>query len=586
MAYRYGRVNPRCREVPDRQSALWRENLSKGVPQRKASVWRAFGCALKGTFVRKRSAIAVLGVVLASVLALSVPGAGAQVPLVMSDNVELLDTFPDTLAISGEFARTGDFYYTSSLDSISAFDVSDPEHPQLLDTLPTANFENESMTYGERVVDGKLQRFVILAEDIYNVSPGNPDHVHVGGAVAHIVDVTNAADGPGSMQLTGQVETEHSTHTVQCVSQADCRYAYNAGDDGFFEILDLTDLANPKVLKKVKSPAAGPNAIFTGGAGHYWDFDEVAKVGWHTGSGGAVAFDVSDPTNPVPIQATNGEGIKTPYNDFIMHNSRRPNPQNFEAGAAPSVNNGNVLLVTEEDYANDGDELLCDQVTGTEAGTFQAWYIPDLNRPAASVGTDPSTGTIRPLDIVNAPAEFADDAGLPPNPLGVFCSAHWFDYHESGIVAQGYYQQGLWLEDVRDASDIKYFGFYRPLASEVWDAYWVPKRDANGCPTGEKLDIVYTADLIRGLDVLRVSDLPAPTTDPEPLPCFVPAGNGDGDGDGNGNGGDDSDDGVGNEDDDRTGGGATLPATGGGMGLILLGATALPLAAYLGRRRR
>ena len=535
--------------------------------------------------MRKRVAVAVMGLLLVALLALGIPGASAQVPLIMSDNVELIDTFPDTLAISGEFARTGDFYYSSSLDSVSAFDVSNPEAPVLLDTIPTANFENESMTYGERVIDGELRRFVILSEDIYNVSPTSPEHISVGGGRIHIVDVTNAEDGPGSISLAGQIDTEYSTHTAQCVSQADCRYAYNAGTDGFFEIIDLTDLDNPKVLKKVASPAAGPNAIFTGGAGHYWDFDEAAGIGWHTGSGGAVAFDVSDPKNPVPVQATNAQGIQTPYNDFILHNSRRPNPDNFEAGAPPDVNNGNVLLVTEEDYVNDGNEILCDQADGTEAGTFQTWQIPNLNE---DIGNQPSQGTIEPLDIVNAPAEFADDAGLGANPVGAFCSAHWFDYHESGIVAQGYYQQGLWLEDVRDAADIKYFGFYRPLASEVWDAYFVPKRDADGCPTGEHLNIVYTADLVRGLDVLRVNDLPAVETAPEALPCAGPVGNTDPDPDKDppiddvGDEDDDrnTDDGVGNDDDE------ILPATGGGMGLMLLGVLALPAAAYLGRRRR
>jgi hypothetical protein len=35
------------------------------------------------------------------------------------------------------------------------------------------------------------------------------------------------------------------------------------------------------------------------------------------------------------------------------------------------VGRGNVLLVTEEDYFNDGDELLCDR-----AGTFQTWKVP------------------------------------------------------------------------------------------------------------------------------------------------------------------------------------------------------------------
>ncbi len=49
---------------------------------------------------------------------------GVSVPLVMSPNVRLLSTFPETGAISGEFARAGNFFYVSSADGPPAVDVS------------------------------------------------------------------------------------------------------------------------------------------------------------------------------------------------------------------------------------------------------------------------------------------------------------------------------------------------------------------------------------------------------------------------------------------------------------------------------
>ena len=57
----------------------------------------------------------------------------------------------------------------------------------------------------------------------------------------------------------------------------------------------------------------------------------------------------------------------------------------------------------------------------------------------------------------------------------------------------------------------------------------------------------------------------------------------DRDPDGNNGGGGSPDDGVGDDDDDRN---PVLPATGGGLGLLLLGALAMPAAVLLGRRRR
>jgi LPXTG-motif cell wall-anchored protein len=515
-------------------------------------------------------------------LALGVPAAqvaAQSVPVIMSENVQLITNFPDTLMISAEFAQTGDYLYTSSLDSVSAFDVSDPRDPQLLDTIINATFENESMTYGERLIGGTLRRFVIVGFDQYNVNPLDIEHLNVGGQAFMLVDVTD----PNNIVAGTPVNTTLSTHTVQCVNPRNCKYAYTAGTDGQFEIIDITDPDAPTVLKVVDSPASGPGLpAFGGGAGHYWDFDTNQDIGWHTGSGGAAAFDVSDPANPKPIQATNAEGLKTPYNDFILHNTRRPNPGKFKAGTAPDVDKGNVLLVTEEDYANDGEEIICEQQNGNEAGTFQTWYIPDLNGQkyrANNPSGAPSKGTIKPLDIVNAPAEFGENAPLH-TPVGVFCSGHWFDYHQDGIVAEGYYQQGMWLQDVTDAKNIKYYGYYTPLVSEIWDAYWVPKRDADGHLLPEKTNILYTADAVRGLDVLEVD---VPSTGGGPAPDVNDNdgngnGNGNGNGDGNGNDGDDS--GVGDT------GGEQLPATGGTPLFVLLGAGLLAAAALLSRRRR
>jgi hypothetical protein len=266
-----------------------------------------------------------------------------------------------------------------------------------------------------------------------------------------------------------------------------CQFAYTAGDTGKFSIIDLRDLDHPVEAGTAPSKASSPNTIFTSGAGHYWDFD-AAGVGWHTGSGGAAAFDVSDPLHPVARNSTDAHGTQTPWNDFIHHNSQRPNATRFRANAKPSVGRGNVLLVTEEDYFNDGDELLCDR-----AGTFQTWHVPSLNGNA----------TIAPLDIIN-PVKFGDGLSTP---IGGFCSAHWFDYHQSGIVAQGYYQQGLRFIDVRNASDLKQFGYVTGGATEVWDAYWVPQRDRRGVAQRTKTNIVYTTDLVRGLDVYQV-DVP------------------------------------------------------------------------------
>lgn len=485
--------------------------------------------------------------------------AQVAVPSVTSDNITQVAGIPETTAVSMEFARTGPYAYVSSLDTISVLDLTDPKDPQLRGTLVNAMFENESMTYGERVVDGELVRFVIAAIDIYQLSPGDLEHVNVGGQEIVLVDVTD----PDAPVIRSRGTATTSTHTVQCVDQADCRYAYSAGTGGKFSILDLTDLDAPKELTTVASVASGPsgpNSPFSGGgAGHYWDFD--GELGWHTGSGGAEAFDVSDPTNPTPVTATNADARTAPYNDFIFHNSMRPNAAAFRPGAPPSIANGNVLLVTEEDYANEGDEVVCDR-----AGSFQTWHIPDLDAAGYNArntdGVTPDVGTISPLDITNAPAEFGGGATTP---VSGFCSAHWFDVHQDGYVALGHYGAGLRILDVTDPREITQFGYATGVATQVWDAYWVPERDAAGVAIpGRKTNLVYTADAVRGIEVFEVAlpaaapvDAAPPAEQPpaeEPPPAASP------------------------------GGGSALPATGGMVPLL-----ALPLllgAAWAVRRRR
>ncbi len=445
------------------------------------------------------------------------------IPSITSANVTQLAGIPETAAISMEFARTGPFAYVSSTDTISVLDLTDPRAPKLRGTLVQALFENESMTYGERMVDGKLVRFVIAGIDLFRVASDDPQHVNVdNGAQLAIIDVTDP-DNPFTRSVTpldGPAAITSSTHTVQCVDQADCRYAYTAGGRaGFFSILDFTDLDAPKQVSTVFSPAAGANPVFTRGAGHYWDFDGV--LGWHTGSGGAAAFDVSNPLKPLLVNATDPKGIAPVFNDFIQHNSMRPNAKAFKPGAPPSIANGNVLLVTEEDYANDGDEIECDK-----AGSFQTWYIPDLDGAAYRAknpdGKKVGVGTISPLDQTNAPAEF--EAGATP-PATAFCSAHWFDVHQDGFVAQGWYGAGMRIMDVRDAKNIKQFGYATGLVTEVWDAYWVPKRTAAGVAIpGQKTNIVYTADAVRGIEVFEVA-LPVTVAPPAAPPANNPPPN-------------------------------------------------------------
>jgi hypothetical protein len=253
--------------------------------------------------------------------------------------------------------------------------------------------------------------------------------------------------------------------------------------------LSLFDLRNLDRPREVDSEAAesGVQPFSSPTAGHKWNFD-AAGIGTHTGFKGASMWDTAKPRHPRLLTTTGaagrGEDPDHPgWNDFILHNSFRPNAKAFRPMSSPSFAHGNVLLVTEEDY---------EQTDCSKAGSFQTWWVKRL---------DGTKDAIVPLDKV----ELAD-LGTFPLPVGAFCSSHWFDYRPGGLVAAGFYGGGTQVLDVRDPRHIKPYGHSVWGASEVWDAMWVPVyRD--GRMTRARTNVVYSIDLARGLDVYTV-DLP------------------------------------------------------------------------------
>ena len=428
--------------------------------------------------------------------------AGDPGPALLSDNVSFVGNFPETTAISGDFSMSTEHFYVSSLDTLSVFDVSEPEAPTIVGTLPNFVFENEAMNYGEQRKDGKLTaQFIMVGADLAQASPGDPSHVNVDEPELIIVDVTD----PTNPYIRSRVKSTSSTHTVACIQRTRCNFVYSAGNKpnsdakrGHFSIFDLRDLDNPREVDSTpekpgiqgfRSPALAPNSIFTNGAGHKWNF-VGGNLAYHTGSGGTAAFDVSRPWRPRLLTSTNkvaGTPEKaTAWNNFIHHNSWQPHVRKYRSGAPASLKNGNVLLVTEEDY---------EQTDCSLAGSFQTWKVGNLRDPNA----------ITPLDKVELTDLGGPAEGITPQ--GGFCSAHWFDYHQSGIVAAAYYNGGVRLLDVRDPENIQSFGFAQG-GGETWDAYWVPMRDDKLHALRQKTNIIYSIDAVRGLDVYRVENLP------------------------------------------------------------------------------
>ena len=417
----------------------------------------------------------------------------SSAPLVASDNVAHLASVPGSTGISGCFMRTAPLFVMSNLDSVRVFDVRKPAAPQLTGVMPSLQFENEAMNCGERRTKDGVERFVLVGNNLYDYSSSDPEG-SAGSTLKNELIVVDVTD-PTSPHIRSRLTTTTGDHTVACILETACDYAYSSGSRTGYSIVDLRDLDAPREIDG-DALEEGIQPLTNATGGHKWNF--AAGYGIHTGRTGTKILDVSDPTAPEVLATTgqagegkNPDGSANGYNDFVHHNSFWPNAENFVAGSEPSLANGNVLLVTEEDY----EDTNC-----ATAGSFQAWHVRSLPGGAAA------EGTITPLDKV----ELAD-LGTFPLPVGGFCSAHWFDYHQAGIAAVGYYGGGTQFVDVRDPQDLKTYGHAVWGASEVWDTYWVPVYNKNEVATGKRSNLAYSVDLVRGLDVYQV-DLPQSRT--------------------------------------------------------------------------
>ncbi|MAS54504.1 MAG: hypothetical protein CMJ44_07775 [Pimelobacter sp.] len=403
-----------------------------------------------------------------------------------SGNIAHLGVEPSQVGISGCFLHTAPLFVTSGLDSIRVFNVADPANPRLVGVLPNLLFENEAMNCGERRTKKGVRRFVLIGVDLVQASLDDIQHANVGGGELVVVDVTRASNP----RILSRTPGSTSTHTVACVDERNCTYAYSAGNnesDPHFSIFDLRRLDRPREVDR-RPRKEGLQSFVSPTAGHKWNFD-AAGIGTHTGWGGASMWNVDKPTKPRLLTTTGaagrGENPKFKgWNDFILHNAFRPNAEAFKARSKPSLDNGNILLVTEEDY---------EQTDCTQAGSFQTWWVKRLDGKKKNA--------IKPLDKVEI-----SDLGTFPLPVGAFCSSHWFDYRPGGLVATGFYGGGTQILDVRDPRDIRTYAHSVWGLSEVWDAMWVPVYK-NRRATSARTNVVYSIDLVRGLDVYAV-DVP------------------------------------------------------------------------------
>ena len=457
--------------------------------------------------------------------------APAQAAPLHSDNVSLVTKLPEAVgAASARFSPDGKTMYVSTWKGLLTYDVSKPADPQRLGFLPLPHFENEDVDAGDGVViitnDPSEGKGLIYVIDVRN--PALP-------SVRSVIDNGDAL-GSGAQSNTG--------HIANCIQG--CKYLWTTGTEEGIAIWDLSDLSSPKFVKLVGLPGSG----FTHDV-----FVDRTGIAWVTGEDGTFGYTTADPTNPQLLyrsdEAVTNSGNSGPSSpetaqdyplDFLHHNSIRTDIQlaptplppvaTPPAGRPPSRaalrralkrcgkrrrcrararrayrrkvaaynrihprttlgGTGDVMAITEEDYLRPGCQ---------GEGSLETWQIVP--------GEHNADGTIKLvlLDTWKTELnELSDFTGR--SPATVMCSAHWFD-EDRGLLAQGWYDQGVRFLDINDPRHIRQVGYW-VTSGMFWAAYYAP--------TDPTRQTVYALDVLGGIDVLHI-DRSSMATRRAPIP--------------------------------------------------------------------
>jgi hypothetical protein len=405
-------------------------------------------------------AIALLTAVLA--LCLAAPAGAA----IQSDNVSLLGKVPDSAgAIGARFSPDGDTMYVTAATGLQIYDVSQPETPRKLSQLALPHLENEDVDVGRDTL--------VISND--------PAFTGVG--MLYLIDVSNPrlpllrSTLPTNVPVAGEDNSENG-HIANCIQG--CDYLYTTGSSEGLTVYDIRNLAAPRKVAVIGMPGGG----FT----HDVEVDG-AGIAWVTGEDGTFGYDTTDPLAPTllyrsdPSITNTGGGLPGDDGsgplDFLHHNMKRTAINVSDAGRVSRARNGlgNVLAVTEEDYA---------KPTCEGQGSLQTWRI---------TGERNADGTIK-LELLDLwTTELNELANLTGrSPATANCSAHWFDV-DRGLLAQGWYDQGVRFMDVSNPRDIQQVGYYVTQGT-FWAAYFAP--------ADPDRETVYALDTASGLDVLHI----------------------------------------------------------------------------------
>jgi hypothetical protein len=239
------------------------------------------------------------------------------------------------------------------------------------------------------------------------------------------------------------VVTGVTDHNFACVM--DCRWAYGSRGN----IVDLRDPSDPKVA-----------------------------ASWGGGINPADGYDTTEVSNGRILTATR----------MIRLLDARKDPRSPETLAMGSTSDQRLIhsvrwprRMKDRFFLVQG-ETPFSQTCDEDSGAFMTWDASNWRK----------THTFRMIDEYRVQNGTMVDGNPPANGAG--CTAMWFQehpsFHNGGLVASSFFEHGTRFLEVDGTGEIAERGYFVPFGGSTIASYWITE------------DVVYSIDLVRGIDIL------------------------------------------------------------------------------------
>jgi hypothetical protein len=377
---------------------------------------------------------------------------------------EVMSDFNTDLAFSGDYAIGGNY------NGFVIYDISEPEKPEVVSEVLCPGGQ------GDVSVSGDLLYFSV---DYPRASsecgaPSVPATDPDGFEGIRIFDISDKADP----QYVAAVRTDCGSHTNTLVPGKDGEHEYvyvssYSPSERFpncqpphdkISVIEIP-LDEPSEAKVIDTPVLFPDGGNTGTSGCH-DITVYAERDIAAGAcmGDGVLMDISDPAAPVVTEVVQDK-------NFAFWHS------------ATFTNNGKTVMFTDE--LGGGGAATCNEAIGPERGANAIYRI----------GGGKNSPELEFESYYKLPRHQADTENCVAH-NGSLIPVPGRDY-----FVQSWYQGGVSLIDFNDPSAPREIGYFdrAPISEDnlvlggSWSAYYY-----NG--------YVYSSDITRGLDVLKLED--------------------------------------------------------------------------------